>query len=68
MPRIAKTKQPVKERAVKADIVLETKLSAIVSDIDAILKPFNNTVTVEVDKANGVPQTIRIKATIINPR
>lgn len=53
---------------IKVDDIVETKLSAIVSGIEAIIKPFQNTLKVEIDKANGSPATIRISATIHNPR
>lgn len=51
------------EKSVVEDIV-EEKLSAIVAQIEAIIKPFQNDLKVEIDKANGSVASIRITATI----
>lgn len=50
------------------DEIIEKKLSAIVDGIEAIVKPFQHTVKVEIEKANGVPSSIRITVEIKNPK
>lgn len=44
--------------------ILTMNLNAIVNGIEALLKPYRNTLTVEIEKASGVIQAIRIQATI----
>lgn len=53
----------MKKTAINADnAVLDENLSAIVKDIEATLSRFQNWVKVDIEKRNGVPQTIRITA------
>jgi len=56
------------EQVVVSDEVTETKLSAIVEQFEAILKPFQHTLKVEVDKANGLVSAVGISVKFLNPR
>lgn len=58
----------MQKQIIKFDDIAETKLSAIVAGIEAIVKGFQNTVKVEIEKANGTPTSIRITTEIKNLR
>lgn len=54
--------------AVLVDSVLPDHLSAIVSRIEDILKPYQRKIRVTVDKTNSLVEAIGIEITIHNPR
>jgi hypothetical protein len=58
---------PVKFASIEPDSIVDVKLSAIVLDIEALLKPFQHSLKTEIEMKNGVAQTISITAKI-NPR
>lgn len=51
-------------KIIASEEVIERPLNAIVSEIEAILKPYQHNVIVEIEKHNGVQQTIRMKVEI----
>jgi hypothetical protein len=58
----------MKNKLLEVDEIVETRLSAIVGKIEELVKPFQHTLKVEIDKSNCVPMTIRITAEIKSPK
>ena len=55
---------PIKFAKVEPDCILDGKLSAIVLDIEQLLKPYSHKLKTEIDSENGAFRAIRLTAEI----
>jgi hypothetical protein len=49
---------------INEELVVEKPLNAIVSELEAILKPYQHKLMTEIERQNGIPKTIRMKVEI----